>query len=101
MNALIITFIKPGTDLADVDRSLEIVRKDVALRIQQGGLRTPRRKTRRDGKVASYAKEKRTGAASAPISEIYAGLPQPGHGLFARVSLTLGHWWNSRKPLLC
>lgn len=34
VNAFTVTFIKPGTNLADVDRSLQLVRKDIALRTQ-------------------------------------------------------------------
>ena len=35
-NALTFTLIKPGTKLADVEKSLHIVLQDIALRIQQG-----------------------------------------------------------------
>ncbi len=34
VGAFTITFIKPGTNLADVDQSLQIVRQDIALRTQ-------------------------------------------------------------------
>ena len=32
VNALTVTFIKPGSNLADVDRSLDLIRQDIALR---------------------------------------------------------------------
>jgi len=35
-NALTITLIKPGTKLADVAKSLDIILQDIALRIKQG-----------------------------------------------------------------
>lgn len=35
-NALTITLIKPGTKLADVERSLQIILQDIALRREQG-----------------------------------------------------------------
>jgi len=35
-NALTFTLIKPGTKLSDVQRSLQIVVQDIALRIEQG-----------------------------------------------------------------
>lgn len=35
-NALTFTLIKPGTKLADVEKSLNIILQDIALRRQQG-----------------------------------------------------------------
>jgi hypothetical protein len=35
-NAVTVTLIKPGTDLASVKQSLEITIRDIDLRIQQG-----------------------------------------------------------------
>ncbi len=35
-NALTFTLIKPGTKLADVEKSLQIILQDIALRRQQG-----------------------------------------------------------------
>ncbi len=35
-NALTFTLIKPGTKLADVAKSLDIILQDIALRIKQG-----------------------------------------------------------------
>lgn len=32
VNPLTVIFIKPGSDLADIDRSLDLVRRDIALR---------------------------------------------------------------------
>lgn len=32
VNALTVTFIKPGSDLASVDKSLDLIRRDIALR---------------------------------------------------------------------
>jgi len=58
VNALTITFIKPGTDLADVDRSLEIVRKDVALRIQQEGVADPKTKNKKGRQSCQLRKGK-------------------------------------------
>lgn len=49
-NALTVTFIKPGANLSDVEKSLHIILDDIALRRQQEGSIQPREKNTEERK---------------------------------------------------
>lgn len=71
VNALTITFIRPGTALADVDKSLEIIHRDIGLRIRQSEL--------------AHKTEKKVTAVGVPVGK---GAIKSGraHPIFAKYS---------------
>ena len=68
-NALTVTLVKPGTDLADVGRSLELVRKDLVLRRQQEDVMHP--ETKKVGKSSETAHGRLASTPHHPIFKKY------------------------------
>ena len=79
VNALTLTFIKPGTSLADVDRSLDLVRQDIALREERevkGAIEVEDQKEPRRPSEPSHRRGERSTHPVSPELASSAGLYQ-------------------------